>query len=217
MRTSFGEFVLDGDSRELLRGGVPVHLTPKAYALLTYLAERPHRAVSKAEILEHLWPDVFVTEAALTTVVKELRHALQDCAAAPRYLRGVRGFGYAFSADAHPLPEPNDQAGSAVSHEYRVVWMDREIALAAGANLLGRTHEAVVWVEDPSVSRRHAILRIEGDRVTVEDCGSKNGTYVEGERVDGHRLVAPGEKIWLGQACLQLVHYTPEQTTRSGG
>jgi DNA-binding winged helix-turn-helix (wHTH) protein len=215
MRTSFGEFVLDWESREVLRSGVSVHLTPKAYGLLTYLAERQHRAVSKAELLEKLWPDVFVTEAALTTVVKELRHALDDSAAEPRYVRSVRGFGYAFSADAHPVPDPGDPA--AFGHEYRVVWMDREVALAPGANLLGRTHEAMVWVEDASVSRRHAILRVERDRVTVEDCGSRNGTFVEGERVDGPRRVAPGDKIWLGQACLQLVHYAAEQTTHSGG
>jgi DNA-binding winged helix-turn-helix (wHTH) protein len=215
MRTSFGEFVLDWDGREVLRAGVPVHLTPKAYALLTYLAERQHRAVSKGELLEHLWPQVFVTEAALTTVVKELRHALDDSAAEPRYVRSVRGFGYAFSADARAMPDPGDAA--VPGHEYRVVWMDREVALSPGENLLGRTHEALVWVEDPSVSRRHAILRVERDRVTVEDCGSRNGTFVDGERVDGPRRVGPGDKIWLGQACLQLVHYMPEQTTRSGG
>jgi DNA-binding winged helix-turn-helix (wHTH) protein len=215
MRTSFGEFVLDWDGREVLRAGVPVHLTPKAYALLTYLALRQHRAVSKSELLEHLWPEVFVTEAALTTVVKELRHALADSASEPRYVRSVRGFGYAFSADAHAMPDPGD--ATAPGREYRVVWMDREVALSPGANLLGRTHDALVWVEDPSVSRRHAILRVERDRVTVEDCGSRNGTFVDGERVDGPRRVAPGDKIWLGQACLQLVHYTSEQTTRSGG
>jgi DNA-binding winged helix-turn-helix (wHTH) protein len=216
MRTSFGEFVLDQDGREVLRAGAPVHLTPKAYALLTYLASRPGRAVSKAELLEHLWPDVFVTEAALTTVVKELRHALGDSALEPHYVRGVRGFGYAFSAEACPVPEPESPA-AAGHHEYRVVWMDREVALAPGPNLLGRTHEATVWVEDASVSRRHAILRVDGGRVTVEDCGSKNGTFVDGERVDVARPVEPGDKIWLGQACLQLVHYVADQTTRTNG
>ena len=222
MRTSFGEFVLDQDAREVLRAGSPVHLTPKAYALLTYLASRPHRAVSKAELLEHLWPDVFVTEAALTTVVKELRDALGDSATAPRFLRGVRGYGYAFSGETRPVPEPEVEEDLRAAptagdgHEYRIVWMDREVALSPGANLLGRTHEAAVWVEDSSVSRRHAILRVEGDRVTVEDCGSKNGTFVDGERVEGPRRLAPGEKIWLGQACLQFVRYTAEQTTRTG-
>jgi DNA-binding winged helix-turn-helix (wHTH) protein len=218
MRTSFGEFVLDQDGREVLRGGAPVHLTPKAYALLTYLASRPGRAVSKAELLEHLWPDVFVTEAALTTVVKELRHALGDSALEPHYVRGIRGFGYAFSAEPCPVPEPvPERPPAAGEHEYRIVWMDREIALAPGPNLLGRTHEAAVWVEDASVSRHHAILRVDGERVTVEDCGSKNGTFVDGERVDGARRVEPGDKIWLGHACLQLVHYVADQTTRSGG
>ena len=217
MRTRFGEFVLDQDGRALHRGSAPVHLTPKAYALLTYLAERSQRAVSKSELLEHLWPGVFVTEAALTTVVKELRHALGDSAVEPRYIRGIRGFGYAFSppsvADG---PSPGPPRGSDGPRELRVVWQGREIALAEGENLFGRTHEAAVWVEDPSVSRRHAVLRVEDGQVTIEDCGSKNGTFVEGERVTAARTLEPGERFWLGQACLHLVGYVADQSTRSG-
>ena len=50
-------------------------LTPKAYALLCYMVEQGHRALSRTEILQHLWPATFVSEGALTSVVKELRIA----------------------------------------------------------------------------------------------------------------------------------------------
>jgi len=224
MRTSFGEFVLDETRRELLRAGAAVHLTPKAYALLTHLARQPHRAVPKAELLEQLWPGVFVTEAALTTVVKELRHALGDSVAEPRYLRCVRGFGYAFGAEIVGLDavaglserEGEQPPPAAVPNEYRVVWENREVALVQGPNLLGRTHEAAVWVEHASVSRRHAIVRVENGHATIEDCGSRNGTFVDGERVTEPRALEPGGTFWLGQACLQFVRFASEQTTRSG-
>jgi DNA-binding winged helix-turn-helix (wHTH) protein len=217
MRACFGEFVLDEDDRELLRSGSAVHLTPKAYALLAYLSARPHRAIPKSELLEHLWPGVFVTEAALTTVVKELRRALGDSASAPRYLRGVRGFGYAFNAEPISLHavRVGEASPPAAAHEYRLVWQGREVALAEGANLLGRTHEAAVWVEHPSVSRRHAIVCVAGGEATVEDCGSKNGTFVDGERITAPRPIRSGDRLWLGQACLQLVRYVADQSTRS--
>lgn len=222
MRTSFGEFVLDEGAREVRRAGSPVHLTPKAYALLTYLACRPRRAVAKSELLEHLWPGVFVTESALTTVVKELRHALGDSAEEPRYVRSVRGFGYAFEAEPLVLDAPvGSVAGeasppTAALHEFRVVWKDREVGLADGPNLLGRTHEAAVWVDDTSVSRRHAVIHVDGDCATIEDCGSKNGTFVAERRIDGETALRPGEVFQLGEVRLALYRYEAAKTTTTG-
>lgn len=215
MRTRFGEFVLDGSERQLLRGGEPVHLTPKAYGLLCYLVEQGHRAVPKAEILDHLWPATFVSESALTTVVKELRHALGDHPEEPSYIRGIRGFGYAFCADAREAPEPPDVAPR-VPSESRLVWQGREVALYEGENLLGRSHEAVLWIDDSSVSRRHAVLRVEDDGASLQDCGSRNGTYVHGERIVGRHPLSHGEEFFLGQARLLYVRYLAEVRTDSG-
>jgi DNA-binding winged helix-turn-helix (wHTH) protein len=219
MRARFGEFVLDDGEKRLLHAGATVHLTPKAYALLLYMVNQGHRAVSKAEILEHLWPATFVSEGALTSVVKELRHALRDDAAAPRYIRGVRCFGYAFcgdvalSADGEGFaPPPAPGTGTS---EYRVFWQHREITLTEGENLLGRTHEAAVWVDDSSVSRRHALIRVSGSRATLEDCGSKNGTFVRGVRVTQPQELSPGDEFWLGSACLVFVCYAHEVATAS--
>lgn len=216
MRVSFGEFTLDTDERLLSRKGTPVHLTPKALALLECLVARGHAAVAKADLLACIWPSTAVSEGSLTSIVKELRRALGDSARAPRYVRGVRGFGYAFCGDAHvertggttPLDAP------LAPPEFRVSWQQREVALAQGENLLGRTHEAAVWVEHPSVSRRHAVIRVTGATATIEDCGSRNGTFVGDERVVGRRELCAGDDIRLGQAWLRLGVYQADLATR---
>ena len=65
----FGPFVLDGASYRLARDGEPVALSPKIVDLLLYLAARPSTLVSKDELFRALWPDVAVTDNALTQAV----------------------------------------------------------------------------------------------------------------------------------------------------
>ena len=73
MRVTFGDFLLDSAERQLLRGDTPEHLTGKAFQLLVLLvAERP-KVVSKKEIYDTLWPDVFVQEANIKNLIAELR------------------------------------------------------------------------------------------------------------------------------------------------
>src|SRR5512139_2803354 len=91
----------------------------------------------------------------------------------------------------------------------------REVSLAQGENLLGRTREAALWVEHPSVSRHHAVIRIAGATATIEDCGSKNGTFVGEERVEGRRELRAGDDIRLGQAWLRFGVDPADVTTRS--
>ncbi len=117
-RWTFGDFVLDLDARELVRAGTPVSLSPKALQLLGLLVERHPRAVSKTDLQDRLWPDTFVVEKNLTNLVSEIREALGDDPAAPRFIRTVHRFGYAFretpSVDSgvhdvgtrHNLPAP---------------------------------------------------------------------------------------------------------------
>jgi DNA-binding winged helix-turn-helix (wHTH) protein len=218
MRVRFGDFTLDTDERLLSRDGTPVHLTPKALALLECLVEGGHAAVPKRELLSRIWPSSLASESSLTSAVKEVRRALGDSARGPRYLRGVRGFGYAFCADLRVEPAP--PATKAAAHaplvqECRVSWRKREIALAEGENLLGRVHEAAVWVEHPSVSRRHAVIRVAGGQATIEDCGSKNGTFLRGERITGPRELCAGDELWLGRATLRYSVYATDASTGS--
>jgi len=96
MRVCSEDWVVDTTTRQVVRGGKTVHASPKAFELLsTLLAERP-RALSKSELLRRLWPDTFVTEASLASLIAEVRSVLGDTAHGPRYIRTVQRFGYAF-------------------------------------------------------------------------------------------------------------------------
>ncbi len=75
--------------------------------------------------------------------------------------------------------------------------------------------EGVAWFESPTVSRRHARIVVEGGKATLEDLGSKNGTFLRGERISSPRPLVDGDEILLGR-----VHMTfrvlPPVSTRTG-
>src|SRR5919197_506810 len=71
----FGDYVLDTERRELRRAGVPVKLEPKAYQLLTYLVQHRGRLVTKAELLDQVWPDVYVADTAVARRLPAVRPA----------------------------------------------------------------------------------------------------------------------------------------------
>jgi DNA-binding winged helix-turn-helix (wHTH) protein len=95
----FGDVELDGPRRELLRGGRPVHLEPQAVDLLAALIEHRDRVLSKIELLDGVWGHRFVSEANLTTRVKEIRRAVGDDGAHQHTIKNVRGRGYRFVAE----------------------------------------------------------------------------------------------------------------------
>jgi pSer/pThr/pTyr-binding forkhead associated (FHA) protein len=73
------------------------------------------------------------------------------------------------------------------------------------ASVLGRDATAAIRLIDEEVSRRHAILSTSGESVQVEDLGSSNGTFVEGERVEGEAVeLKPGDSMRVGKTTLQL-------------
>src|SRR5579884_2297742 len=98
MPVHFGEFTYDESRRLLLRGEKPVHLSPKAFQLLSILLTERPRAVSKKDLFDRLWPERVVSEGNLASAVAELRSALDDDPHAPRFIRTLYGFGYSFTA-----------------------------------------------------------------------------------------------------------------------
>jgi DNA-binding winged helix-turn-helix (wHTH) protein len=214
MTTRFGEYALDEARRELLRGASAVHLTPKAYELLRLLLERRPAAVSKAEIHDRIWPGTFVSDVNLATLVFEIRTAIGDDPQAPRYIRTVRGFGYAFSelASTAPAAAPGDSR----SVHGRLIWADREIALHEGENILGRTPEAVAWIDDGSVSRCHARVTVGDGQARLEDLGSRHGTFLDGERIQEPRPLRDGARIEIGKVKLVFRAFEPAETDSQG-
>lgn len=214
MRVSFGDCVLDLERRQLVRDDQDVHLTPKALDLLALLvAERP-RAVAKTEIHDHLWPGTFVTESNLTTLVTELRAALGDDARSPRYVKTVHRFGYAFCGSATDLSE-RPLASRRRGLSFILEWPGGHVALHDGENVIGRESEAAAWIESASVSRRHARILISEGKASLEDLGSKNGTFYRGQRITSPVVLANGEEILVGQVPLRFRVSQAEASTRT--
>ena len=95
---AFGPFVLDSSNETLTRDGRPIRMRPKTFAVLTCLVDAAGRLVTKKDLLDGLWPDVFVGDDALKTCVREIRDALCDDAQAPRYIETAHRRGYRFIA-----------------------------------------------------------------------------------------------------------------------
>src|SRR5438093_9107598 len=78
MRYLFGEYQLDTERRTLEHAGVPVKLERKVYQVLTYLVQHREHLVPREELLEHVWPGVYVAEAVVTRCIAALRKAVGD-------------------------------------------------------------------------------------------------------------------------------------------
>lgn len=214
MRVRFTEFVFDSGSRELRGRGGPCRLSPKAFECLGALLERRPQAVSRAQLRDRLWPKTFVADTSLRRVIAEIRAALGDDERRPRFIRTVRGFGYAFSGAAEE--EGAGRAAAAGAAACRLEWGKREIPLREGENILGRTDDAVTWIDSPRVSRRHARIIVSGGKASIEDLGSKNGTIVSGRRIDGPTPLEGGDQIELGSVLMtfRVFHATGSTETK---
>ena len=210
MRVSFGDFVLDRGTRQLLRGGEARHLGPKAFELLDLLLSHRPNVVARERIRDRMWPGTFISDSTLATVVTEVRSALEEDPKQPRFLRTVHGVGYAFCGQA---VETAPAKGRPMS--YRLVFADREVALRPGENLLGRVDDCVAWIESPTVSRRHARITVAEGRAILEDLDSKNGTFVGGERISSPTPLAHGDVIRLGRISVRIHAGRADQSTLS--
>jgi DNA-binding winged helix-turn-helix (wHTH) protein len=209
LQIRFGPFTLDLDTRQLIRTssaaavlgrGEEVHLSPKAFDLLSALAQERPKVLPKEKIHERLWPETFVAEANLTNLVAEVRDALGDGARAPRYIRTVHRIGYAFCADATVVRSTRD--GESTAPVCWIAWGERRFPLGTGAHIIGREPDVDIRVDAATVSRRHARLVVAADGVTLEDLGSKNGTFREGAPVAGVVALADGDSIGIGSLLL---------------
>ena len=169
---SFGEFQLDCERGELRRAGEFVDLAPKPLSLLVYLALHRTRAVSKHELLDQLWPDVFVSETALSSALKDLRRALGDDGISQRVIQTLRRRGYRFAAQVREgpfAPRPSSAAESFaesdgpqppafVGRVRELAWLAERLADAAR----GRPRVALV-VGEPGIGKSRLLEQLERD------------------------------------------------------
>jgi DNA-binding winged helix-turn-helix (wHTH) protein len=194
VRLQFDDLTFDSDTRQLWTGKGEVRLSPKAFDLLALLIGNRPRAVSKAEIRDHLWPGTYVSESSLPSLVSEIRDVIADHRRKPGLIRTVHGFGYAFQSEREPVPPP-------LHDDSRQSWLigsTAEVALIPGENIIGREGDGVTLVKSSTVSRRHARIMLDASGGVVEDLGSKNGTYVNDRRIEAATRIADGDQIRIG-------------------
>ena len=204
MRYTFGDVCIDADARSCSTRTGPVHLTRKAFDLLLLLLECRPNAVSKEQIHVRLWPDTFVAESNVQTLVHELRQALDDRGSQQSWIRTIHGIGYGFAGTAIA----SDAAAPPERLARPAAWLLGEstrVPLRTGENILGRgvDDDDVIAIDASIISRRHARISI-GERVTLEDLGSKNGTWLEGERLTAPRVLTDGNVVRLGSATFKF-------------
>ena len=207
----FGLFSLDPATRQLLRDGQEVSLSPKAFQLLSLLVVNRARAVPRQEVHQALWPSTFVLDANIASLVAEIRRALDDDAATPRFVRTMHRFGYRFVAHVDEPPITAVQTPGAA--KYWLVWDLRHVPLADGSHLIGREADASVWLDAPGVSRHHARILIDGEDATLEDLGSKNGTMLDGRTIEGRCALTDGASIVIGSTSLRFRISLAENST----
>ena len=196
MLVTFGDCRLDLDRRELAVAGQLVHLTPKAFEVLRVLVENRARAVSRIELFERVWPGVFVSEDSLARVVAEIRNAIGDTARRANWLRTIHGYGYAFAGPTGSVSH------HALGPRFVLQCGSRQFPLAIGEHVIGRDPVSAMPMHSPAVSRRHALVVVTDEGATVEDLGSKNGTFVGDRRVDTRHELSEGDVIRVGEFTL---------------
>jgi DNA-binding winged helix-turn-helix (wHTH) protein len=217
MEVRFAECAFDSARRQVFRAGQEVHLSRKAFDLLGILIASQPRVVPKSELLERLWPATFVVEGNLSNLVTEVRQALQDDPHNPRFVRTAHGLGYAFCGSLSATEK--DEPKTLPPAECWLVFTGGRVPLARGEHLVGRSGRSVVPIDDMTISRQHARILVD-EQVTLVDLGSRNGTYVGGERVREPRVLHHGDRLTIGTVELTVLlpqagYPTTEHTTQA--
>ncbi len=206
MSIQFGPYTLDLETRQLLREGRDVHLTPKAFDLLATLALSRPSAQSKQVLHARLWPDTFVPRPTCRISwersggPRRPRPRRDLDSDGPRVrLRLLRRGGH---RAAHA------PSAAAAHPGCWLAWGHRRFPLSLGEHVIGRDPDVDIPLDESTVSRRHARLLVTIDGAVLEDFDSKNGTLRGGEPVTGPVALSDGDALHIGSLILTF-HMRP--------
>jgi DNA-binding winged helix-turn-helix (wHTH) protein len=198
-----GDWLVEPTLDRISRDGQFVRLRPRAMDVLICLALASGKLASKQNIIDAVWRTEYVSEHALTQVIAELRSALGDDARNPIYIENIPRRGYRLVAAVTPVAVSVPAARDA-SLPFKLQSEDGDHPLTQGPNINGRMGDADICIDRTEVSRCHARIAVVGTTATIEDLGSKNGTFLNGERLEGPALLANGDEIWIGRSVARL-------------
>jgi DNA-binding winged helix-turn-helix (wHTH) protein/tetratricopeptide (TPR) repeat protein len=199
---AFDVFTLDTADESLWRGSERIHLRPKTFAFLQYLASHPDQMITKEQLLNTLWKNCYVSDGALKNCVTEIRKALGDPAEAPRFIATAHRRGYRFIAEigrtfvvdgTHQLP----QSPQPILYDlgYPLVGRERElsvlrqllenalggarqIAFVTGEQGIGKTALVDAFVKSVS-SESNEVLMARGQCVQIHGQGEAYMPFCE--------------------------------------
>ena len=206
---AFGDCELDGERFELRRRGTPVKLERKVFDVVAYLVRHADRVVTKAELLDAVWPDVAVSESVLPKCIAAARRAVGDTRQRPAVIQTVHGRGYRLiapvetraPADGVPPPSEPDDAGF-VGRAPVLARLRRRLEDALG----GRGH-VVVLVGEPGIGKTRT-----AEHVGAE-AARRGAAVLVGRAYDGEATPAFWPWVQILRACAAL----PDETAWRDG
>ena len=177
---SFEPFRLDAENQCLWRGETRISLMPKPFAVLQYLVEHPGRLVTHDQLLGAVWPDTYVQPEVLRRYILEIRRALGDSVATPRFVQTVPKRGYQFIAPVtddsvvSSSPVPPSGAPRLVGRQSALADLDR--CLAA---VLGGRRQMVFVVGEPGIGKTSLVDAF------AHSSGSAGVSVARGQSVEG--------------------------------
>ena len=99
--------------------------------------------------------------------------------------------------------------------DWLLVWGQTTLPLFVGENIIGRPAHGVISLTSPTVSRHHARMVVADEHVTIEDLGSKNGTWIATTRVVGRHVIRHGDEVRFGLVLVRLVRGANTASTKT--
>lgn len=184
MNYAFSEFVLDPDRAELRQNGVPVHVEPQVFDLIKLLVSSGGRMVPRDEIFSEIWGDRIVSDAALSSRIKDARKALGDDGTHQKFIRTIHRRGWQFVGDVArtEAPDNTEYVSAPAPHENRramvAVLPFEELGAENGQTPVARgiteelTAVLAYWRTFLVVSGQ-AVSRLPRDITSVPDIGAR--------------------------------------------
>ena len=217
MEWTFGDYVLNSDRAELAGPDGLVAIEQKPLELLFFLAQNADRVVTKDDVIDHVWGGRIVSDATISTAVKQARRAVGDTGSDQKIIKTIHGRGFRFiagapSASPRKLQEPSLEApiGSAKPSiavmRFQPFGGDQIGATVADAipseiiTSLSRLH----WLQ---ITARGSSFRFSPDEIVPEEVGPKlNARYLVSGTVEsiGNMITitvdllssADGRQLW---------------------
>jgi len=232
---SLDDWIVEPELNRVSNGEVSVRIEPKTMEVLLCLADHAGEVVSRRDLVDTVWTVEFITESTLNHAVADLRKALADDARSPRFIETIPKRGYRLIArpggDPHRDFPPSrsaarhgplaviigqtvrlgDRNGADLSGHVLFL-ADQRIPVPGDVVVFGRGELADIRILDPEVSRFHARLECDSDRVAIEDLASKNGTLVNRTPITSRYELKPGDTIGIGLTTVTYRRLSDEST-----